>query len=77
MSQRKVSCPLSSWSQVLQAPALSFQVGCEGIWELQAGVEGGLAEEQECGLVEMLVQEQGGGLAPAQCQLSSSLISLS
>ena len=71
MCQRKVSCPLSSWSQVLQAPALSFQAGCE------AGVEGGLAEEQECGLVEMLVQEQGGGFAPEQCQLSSSLISLS
>ena len=71
MCQRKVSCLLSSQSQVLQAPALSFQVGCE------AGVEGGLAEEQECGLVEMLVLGQGGGFAPAHCQLSSSLISLS
>ena len=79
MCQRRVSCLF--WLQVLPPPGLSFQVGCEGkVLEVQAGEEGGLVDEQEFGLVEMLGHWQeraGAGFAPDQCQLSSPLISLS
>ena len=68
-----VSSPLCS--QVLQAPDLSYEVGMEGSWELQSGLEDELEDELE-GEVEGEDGQQdwrrktGAGFAPAYCQLS-------